>query len=66
VYRKGEQIARSHNVRLGEFIIRTFERELKDELDTPAHSGRVTLPLVPSNEPGALDLKEFNFDDLLA
>jgi hypothetical protein len=27
---------------------------------------RVTLPLVPSKEPGTLDLKDFNFDDLLA
>jgi hypothetical protein len=26
----------------------------------------VTLLLVPSKEPGTLDLKDFNFDDLLA
>jgi len=31
-----------------------------------SHSKRVTLPLVPSKEPGTLDLKDFNFDDLLA
>ena len=66
VYRKGEQVARAHGVTIEEFIIRTFERELKDEPDTPSHSKRVTLPLVPSNEPGTLDLKDFNFDDLLA
>jgi hypothetical protein len=47
-------------------IIRTFERELGNELNAPSHSKRVTLPLVPSNEPGTLDLKDFNFDNLLA
>jgi hypothetical protein len=26
----------------------------------------VTLPLIQSKEPGTLDLKDFNFDDLLA
>jgi hypothetical protein len=66
VYRKGEQIARSQGVTIEEFIIRTFERELGNELNAPSHSKRVTLPLVPSNEPGTLDLKDFNFDDLLA
>ncbi len=66
VYRKGEQIARTQGVTIEEFIIRAFERELGDEPDAPSHSKRVTLPLVPSNEPGSLDLKDFNFDDLLA
>lgn len=66
VYRKGEQIARTQGVTLEEFIVRAFERELKGEPDIAAHAKRVTLPLVPSNEPGTLDLKDFNFDDLLA
>jgi hypothetical protein len=26
----------------------------------------VSLPLVPSKEPGVLDLRDFDFDDLLA
>ena len=66
VYRKAEQIARTQGVTIEEFIIRTFERELKEKPDIPAPPRRVTLPLVPSNEPGTLDLKDFNFDDLLA
>ncbi len=66
VYRKGEQVARTQGVTIEEFILRTFERELKAEPDVPSHSKRVTLPLVPSKEPGVLDLKDFNFDDLLA
>lgn len=49
-----------------EFIIRAFERELKTEPNAPSHPKRVTLPLIPSKEPGTLDLKDFNFDDLLA
>ena len=66
VYRKGEQIARTQGVTLEEFIVRAFERELKGEPDLFPQARRVTLPLVPSNEPGTLDLKDFNFDDLLA
>lgn len=66
VYRKAEEVARTQGVTIEEFIVRTFERELKAEPDAPSHSKRVTLPLVPSKEPGAMDLKDFNFDDLLA
>ena len=66
VYLKGEKVARTQGVTIEEFIIRTFERELKGEPETFSNSKRVTLPLVPSNEPGALNLKDFNFDDLLA
>jgi hypothetical protein len=66
VYRKGEKLARTQGVTIEEFIIRTFERELEAQPDVASHSKRVTLPLVPSKEPGTLDLKDFNFDDLLA
>jgi hypothetical protein len=66
VYRKGEQIARTQGVTIEEFIVRAFERELKDEQDLFPEPRRVSLPLVPSNEPGTLDLKDFNFDDLIA
>jgi len=66
VYRKGEKVARRRGVTIEEFIARAFERELTAEPDTPSHPKRVTLPLIPSKEPGALDLSDFNFDDLLA
>lgn len=66
VYLKGEKVARTQGVTIEEFIIRTFERELKDVPEIPLRSKRVTLPLVPSKEPGTMDLKDFNFDDLLA
>jgi hypothetical protein len=66
VYRKGEQVARTQGVTIEEFIVRAFERELKAEPDAPSYPKRVTLPLIQSKEPGTLDLKDFNFDDLLA
>ena len=66
VYRKAENVARTQGVTIEEFIVLAFERELKAEPDAPSHSKRVTLPLVPSKEPGTMDLKDFNFDDLLA
>ncbi len=66
IYRKGEKVARTQGVTIEEFIVRAFERELTTEPDTPSHRKRVTLPLIPSKEPGTLDLKDFNFDDLLA
>ncbi len=53
VYRKGQQIARTQGVTIEEFIVRAFERELNAESDIPAVHGRVTLPLIPSQEPGA-------------
>ena len=64
-YRKGEKVARMQGVTIEEFIVRTLERELKAE-PPPSHPKRVTLPLIPSKEPGTLDLRDFNFDDLLA
>jgi hypothetical protein len=66
IYAKGEKVARTQGVTIEEFIVRTFERELKNEPETASHAKRVTLPLVPSKEPGTLDLRDFNFDDLLA
>lgn len=66
VYRKGEKAARIQGVTIEEFIVRAFERELKSEPDTASHGKRVTLPLISSKEPGTLDMKDFDFDDLLA
>jgi hypothetical protein len=35
VYRKGEKVARTQGVTIEEFIIQTFERELKAAPDVP-------------------------------
>jgi hypothetical protein len=74
LYRQGEQIARLQGVSIEEFAIRALERDLERDLErelSAAPRGRsgqtpVKLPLVPSKSPGVLDLKDFDFDDLLA
>ena len=66
VYRKGEEVARMQGVTIEEFIVRALERELNGEPAPPSHPKRVTLPLIPSKEPNTLDLRNLNFDDLLA
>lgn len=65
-FRKGEQAARAQGLTIEDFILRAFEREL-EAAPIPASSlKRATLPLLPSKAPGTMDLKDFNFDDLLA
>jgi hypothetical protein len=66
LYRQGEQIARLQGVTVEEFVIRALERELGAAPRGRSGQTPVTLPLVPSKSPGVLDLKDFDFDDLLA
>jgi hypothetical protein len=70
LFRQGEQIARLQGVTVEEFVIRALKRDLERELGAApiGHSGQtpVKLPLVPSKSPGVLDLKDYDFDDLLA
>jgi hypothetical protein len=66
LYRQGEQIARLQGVTIEEFVIRALERELSAAPGGRAGQMRVKLPLVPSKNPGVLDLKDYDFDDLLA
>jgi len=65
-YRKGEEAARARGVTIEDFILRAFERELEAETLTACSSKRVVLPLLSSKEPGTMDLRDFDFDDLLA
>ena len=57
-------------VTVEEFVIRALKRDLERELGAApsGHSGQtpVKLPLVPSKSTGVLDLKDYDFDDLLA
>jgi hypothetical protein len=66
LFRQGEQVARLQGVTVEEFVIRALEHELS--ASPRGHSGQtpVKLPLVPSKSPGVLDLKDYDFDDLLA
>lgn len=66
LYRQGEQIVRLQGVSIQKFVIRTLERELSASPGSRAGQTPVTLPLVSSKSPGVLDLKDFDFDDLLA
>ena len=66
LFRQGEQIARLQGVTVEEFVIRALERELGAAPVCRSGQTPVKLPLVPSKSPGVLDLKDFDFDDLLA
>jgi hypothetical protein len=70
LYLQGEQIARMQGVTIEEIVIRALKRDLDRELSAAPgdRTGQmpVKLPLVPSKSPGVLDLKDFDFDDLLA
>jgi len=65
IYRQGEQLARLRGVTVAELAIRALQRELLAAEPLPVVRKRVSLPLVPSKEPGVLDLRDFDFDDLL-
>jgi hypothetical protein len=66
LFRQGEQIARLQGVTVEEFVIRVLERELSTASGSRSGQTPVKLPLVPSKNPGVLDLKDYDFDDLLA
>jgi hypothetical protein len=66
IYRQGEQLARLRGVTVAELAIRALQRELLAAESLPVERKRVSLPLVPSKEPGVLDLRDFDLDDLLA
>jgi hypothetical protein len=66
LFRQGELVARLQGVTVEEFVIRALERELSAASSSRSAQRPVKLPLVPSKSPGALDLKDYDFDDLLA
>ena len=67
VYRRTEQMAQASGVSVDALISDVLERELgaKDYSPIPTQS-RVKLPIIVSNQPGTMDLNDFDFDDLLA
>jgi hypothetical protein len=66
IYRQGENLARLRGVTVAELAIRALERELLAAEPLPVGRKRVSLPLVSSKEPGVMDLRDFDLDDLLA
>jgi hypothetical protein len=66
VYRQSEQVARDRGFSVEELIVRALEREIGAETAAPRSTKPMTLPILPSKQPGSLDLSRFNFDDLLS
>ena len=66
LFRQGQEIARLQGVTIEELAIRALERELHAAPGVRSGQRGSSLPLVPSKTPGVLDLKDYDFDDLLA
>ena len=62
---KVEQAAAAHGTTAEQFIVQTLEKNLS----SPPHKAapqRVTLPIIPSKQPGALRLTNADIEELLA
>jgi len=66
IYCEGERLARAKGYTLEQFIVSVLERELYQRAPFLHSHERVSLPLIHSQNPGTLDLTNFDFDDLLA
>lgn len=66
VYRRTEEAARVRGLSVDELISDVLERELGAETSPSQPAKYVTLPIIHSENPGTLDLSDFDFDDLLA
>lgn len=67
LFRRTEEIARSRGLSVDALISDVLEHEFGKERSMPAQNqSRLELPLLVSSAPGTLDLKDFDFDDLLA
>jgi hypothetical protein len=70
LYRESKTLAASRGATVEEFIVEAVAKEVQGNLasgvsGSNGHS-EIELPLVPSKQPGTLDLSQFDFDDLLA
>jgi predicted DNA-binding ribbon-helix-helix protein len=66
IYYEGERLARAKGYTLEQLIVNVLERELSQKEPSLQSHNRVSLPLIHSQNPGTLDLTNFDFDDLLA
>lgn len=65
LYQKSEQLAASRGATVEEFIVEAVKKEVGSE--PPGFGDRdIDLPVIHSRRPGALDLSNFDFDDLFA
>lgn len=66
VYQHSEELARLKGFSVEQFVVQALERAFEAEPSAPHHLKPVAFPLISSNQPGTLDLTDFDFDDLLA
>jgi hypothetical protein len=70
LYQKSEALAAARGATVEQFIVEAVKKEVQDSAG-PATFGSfgdrdVNLPVIRSRRPGALDLSNFDFDDLLS
>jgi hypothetical protein len=70
LYEKSEALAASRGATVEQFIVEAVKKEVQGDLGAGTHGGfgdgEIDLPVIRSSRPGALDLSNFDFDDLLA
>jgi hypothetical protein len=70
LYQESEALAASRGATVEQFIVEAVRKEVQVNLgSSPSGSfgdREVDLPVIPSSRSGALDLSNFNFDDLLS
>jgi hypothetical protein len=66
LYQKSEQLAASRGATVEQFIVEAVKKEVGSETSGSFGDRDINLPVIHSSRPGALDLSDFDFDDLLA
>jgi hypothetical protein len=70
LYQKSEALAASRGATVEQFIVEAVKKEGQSNLGSAIFGSfgdrEVNLPVIRSRRPGALDLSNFDFDDLLA
>jgi hypothetical protein len=70
LYQKSEAVAASRGATVERFIVEAVKREFQENLGAAATGSfgdrDVELPVIRSRRAGALDLANFDFDDMLA
>jgi hypothetical protein len=66
LFRRTKALAAERGTSLKQLIVSAVEREVDAECQTQRPKRRVRLPLIRSTSGRKLDLRRFNFDDLLA
>jgi hypothetical protein len=70
LYRKSQELAASRGATVEQFIVEAVENEVQGKVGSGISGTfgdrEVELPVIPSRQPGSLNLSHFDFDELLA